>query len=371
MARRASTASPLGVIPYGRQSIGDDDIAGVVATLSGDWLTQGPRCGELEEALAATVHARYAVAFSSGTAALHAAAAVSGLGPGDQAVTSPLSFVASANAARYTGATVTFVDINPETMNLEPERVPPSCRALIAVHYAGLPLDLRGLRFRPRIIIEDAAHALGATTPDGPVGNCAHSDMCTFSFHPVKAITTGEGGAVTTNSPALADALRRFRNHGIARPPHDEGWFYDVSSVGFNYRLTDIQASLGLTQLPKLHRFVARRKELSSRYLTLLSAAPVTLPPLPSPGFRHAWHLFPIRIRNRGRVYERMRAAGVGVQVHYIPIYRHPLYARDGFLASDFPATEAAYAELLSLPLFVDLSERDQDGVMDALRQAL
>ena len=266
------------MIPYGRQTIDDDDIAAVVATLRSDWLTGGPRVDDFEKTLAAYTGARHAVAFSNGTAALHGALATAGIGHGDRVLTSPLSFVASANCARYVGARAGFVDIDPHTLNLDPAKVGP-CDALVAVHYAGLPVDLRALPERPAIIVEDAAHALGARTPDGSVGNCARSDMCTFSFHPVKALTTAEGGAVTTNSDDLADALRRFRSHGTVPKPEHGGWYYEVETLGFNYRLTDLQAALGLSQIPKLDAFVARRNDLAARYRMRLTGLPIELPP--------------------------------------------------------------------------------------------
>lgn len=350
------------MIPYGRQSIDDDDIAAVVDVLRGDWLTQGPHIDEFEEALAASVEARYAVVFANGTAALHAAAAAANLGGGDLVATSALTFVASANCARYVGASVALVDIEEATLNLDPELVPVDADGLVAVHYAGLPLDLTRLPRRPRVVIEDAAHALGATTPDGPVGNCAHSDMCAFSFHPVKAITTGEGGAVTTNSATLADRLRRFRTHGIERRPELGGWYYEVTDMGFNYRLTDLQAALGSSQLKKLPHFVQRRNELAQRYRALLAESGATTPPEPPPGFRHAYHLYPVRVPDRSRVFESMRAAGIGVQVHYVPIYRHPLYEQ-----RRLPVTEKAYEGLLSLPMYPQLTDGQQDRVVACL----
>jgi dTDP-4-amino-4,6-dideoxygalactose transaminase len=225
------------------------------------------------------------------------------------------------------------------------------------VHYAGLPVDLAALRNRPRVVIEDAAHAIGAITPDGPVGNCARSDMTMFSFHPVKTITTGEGGAVTTNSEELADRLRRFRNHGIVRKPE--------------YRMTDLQAALGTSQLGKLERFVTRRNELADRYRELLAGLPIELPPAAPPGWRHGHHLFPVRVPGRANVFDRMRGAGVGVQVHFVPIYRHPLNADLGVDPADFPNTEAAYERLLSLPLFPDLTESEQNEVVARLEFAL
>jgi UDP-4-amino-4,6-dideoxy-N-acetyl-beta-L-altrosamine transaminase len=349
--------------------VDDDDIAAVVAVLKGDWLTQGPHVEEFERALAATVDARFAVAFSSGTAALHGAAAAAGLRPGDVVVTSPLSFAASATCARYVGATPAFVDIDPATLNMDLGRVPAGCAAVVAVHYAGLPVDLSALEQRPPVVIEDAAHALGATTPDGPVGNCARSDMAVFSFHPVKTVTTGEGGAVTTNSPELADRLRRFRNHDIVPKPEGGGWYYEIPSLGFNYRITDLQCALGTAQLGKLTRFVERRRSLADRYRELLAELPLELPPAAPARWSHAYHLFPVQVDGRRAVYDRLRAAGIGTQVHYVPIYRHPLYADLGLDPSSFPNTEAAYARLLSLPLYPDLSHDEQDVVVDALRE--
>ncbi len=369
------TGSALGPIPYGCQTIGDDDVAAVVDVLRGAWLTSGPAVARFEDALCHVTEARHAVAFSNGTAALHGALWAAGLGVGDRVVTSPLSFVASANCARYVGATPAFVDIDPATLNLDVASVG-TCDALVAVHYAGLPVDLSALPVRPRVVVEDAAHALGARTPDGPVGNCARSDLCTFSFHPVKAITSGEGGAVTTNSDELAARLRQFRSHGmVAKPdePGEGGWYYEVETLGFNYRITDLQCALGVTQLAKLSRFVTRRNELAARYRELLADVPgIVLPPAArGAGWRHAYHLFPVRVPERRRVYDELHAAGIRVQVHYVPIYRHPLYADCGVTSAEFPETERAYAGLLSLPMYPSLTDTDQDRVVDALRRAL
>lgn len=355
------------MIPYGRQSVDEDDIAAVVAVLRGDWLTQGPHVEAFEQALAATVDARHAVAFANGTAALHGACAAAGLGPGDRVATSTLSFVASANCARYVGAGVELLDIDPATLNVDPAAVPAGLDGLVAVHYAGLPVDLASLPHRPRVVIEDAAHAVGACTPDGPVGSCARSDLCCFSFHPVKTITTGEGGAVTTNDDALAEALRRFRSHGMVRQPERGGWFYEVAELGFNYRLTDLQAALGTSQLAKLDGFIAARERIARRYDERLADLPVVRPPGAPEGFVHGRHLYPVRVPDRDHVYERMRAAGIGVQVHYVPIHRHPLHAGRG----TFPAADKAYAELLSLPLHPSLSDADQDRVIDVLAASL
>ncbi len=355
------------MIPYGRQSVDEDDIAAVVEVLNGDWLTQGPHVEEFESAFAARVEARHAVAFANGTAALHGACVAGGLGPTDVVATSTLSFVASANCARYVGATVRLLDVDPHTLNLDPTAVP-DVDGLVAVHYAGLPVDLARLGRRPRIVIEDAAHAVGASTPDGPVGNCAHSDACCFSFHPVKSMTTGEGGMVTTNDDEFAARLRRFRHHGIRPRPDVGGWAYDIDEMGYNARLTDIQAALGRSQLRKLDGFIARRRELAARYHDLLGDAPVNLPAPAPAGFGHGQHLFPVRVAARDDVYRSLRAAGIGVQVHYVPIHRLSLYADAG---ESLPTADAAYAGLLSLPLYPDLTHAEQDQVIRSLRAAI
>jgi dTDP-4-amino-4,6-dideoxygalactose transaminase len=353
------------VIPYGRQHVDDDDIAAVVAVLRGDWLTQGPHIELFEQRLALTVDARHAIAFSSGTAALHAATLAAGLRPGDRVATSTLTFSASAACALYVGATPTLVDIDPRTLNLDANRLPP-CEALVAVHFAGLPMDLSSLPHRPQVVIEDAAHALGATTPDGPVGNCARSDMCMFSFHPVKAVTTGEGGAITTNDDDLAARLRHVRHHGIRHTPERGAWFYDVETLGHNFRLTDIQAALGSSQLKKLRKFVSRRQDIANRYRVGLDGSGVILPPGPPTDTTHAYHLFPVQVPERARIFDGMRAAGIGVQVHYVPLHRHSLYAPFA-VADDYPFAEAAFAGLLSLPLFPDLTDDDVDRVVNTL----
>ena len=355
------------MIPYGHQSVDEDDVAAVVAILGGDWLTQGPAVAEFEVAFASRVQAAHAVAFANGTAALHAACAAAGIGPGDTVATSTLSFVASANCARYVGADVRLLDIDPDTLNLDPADVPP-VDALVAVHFAGLPVDLRRLRHRPHVVIEDAAHAVGATTPDGPIGNCAHSDLCCFSFHPVKTITTGEGGMVTTNDAQLAERLRRFRHHGIEARPSDGAWAYDVVETAYNYRLTDLQAALGTSQLGKLDGFLARRDAIAHRYASELGDTSVTLPPVAPDGFRHGRHLFPVRVPERRAVFDALRAAGIGVQVHYVPIHHLTAYAG---AAGAWPHADTAYEGLLSLPLYPDLTDAQQTRVIAGLRAAL
>ncbi len=364
------------MIPYGRQSIDEHDIEAVVAVLRSDWLTQGPAVEAFEADLAERVEARHAVVFANGTAALHGAMAAGGIGPGDRVLTSPLSFVASANCGRFVGADVGFVDIDPATWNIDLDAVT-ACDALVAVHYAGLPVELDELERRgnrPRLVVEDACHALGARTPSGPVGNCAHSDMTVFSFHPVKTITTGEGGAVTTNSDELADALRRFRCHGMVRRPELGGWYYEIDELGYNYRMTDLQAALGRSQLAKLGSFVAMRNALADRYRRRFAefAPPgLVLPPAPAPDTRHAYHLFPVLVSDRNHVYDQLRELGIGAQVHYLPIYRHPLYARAGFDPASFPVTEHVFHGVLSLPLHPTLTRSEQDTVIEAVVRVL
>jgi perosamine synthetase len=358
-------------ITYGRQSVDEADIESVVRVLRGDWLTQGPTIESFEAAVADYVGARHAVAFSNGTAALHGAAAAAGLGPGDTLVSSPLTFMASVNCARFVGATPALVDIDRHTWNLDLDLLPDAADAVVAVHYAGLPVDLRAMGRRPRIVIEDAAHALGASTPDGRVGNCARSDMCCFSFHPVKPITTAEGGMVTTNDDALADRLRRFRNHGIIRRPDMGAWYYEIDEVGYNYRLTDVQAALGQSQMAKLDAFIERRNAIADRYRLLLADVPCGLPPAAPDGFVHGYHLFPILVAERRRVFDGLREAGVGVQVHYVPVHHHPVSRDIGLSPGDLPVCDEVYEQLISLPIHPSLSDDDQDYVVDCLRRFL
>jgi len=357
------------VIPYGRQTIEDDDIAAVAATLTTDWLTQGPTIEDFEADLVRLTGAEHAVAYCNGTAALHGATFAAELGPGDMLHTSSLSFAASANCARYVGADVGFVDIDPTTLNMDLGAVPHGIDALVPVHFAGLPLNLSGLTNRPRVIIEDAAHAIGASTPSGPVGNCAHSDMTVFSFHPVKTITTGEGGAVTTNDASLAERLRRFRHHGITRVPDKGAWYFEINELGMNYRLTDMQAALGRTQLKKLNRFITTRHELAERYDRLLVDLALTLAPAAPAGCTHGHHLYPILVQERDRVFTYMRDHGIGVQVHYVPIHRQPVYA--DVASEHLVNTNKIYEQIVSLPLYPSLTTAEQDKVVSTLADAI
>lgn len=355
-------------IPYGRQTIEDDDIEAVVAALRGDFLTTGPAVSRFEDAVADYVGARHAVTFANATAALHAACAAAGLGPGDRVCTSPLTFVASANCARYVGADVVLSDIDEATLNIDLASLPTDIDALVAVHFGGLPVDLAALTKRPRIVIEDAAQALGAWTPDGPVGNCAHSDMTSFSFHPVKPITTGEGGLVTTNNDELAARLRRFRSHGTIPTPERGGWSYDAIELGYNYRLTDIQAALGHNQMKKIDRFIQRRQELAARYDSALAGRDLRIAPQAPDGFGHGYHLYTVRVPNRRRVYEMLREVGILTQVHYVPIHHHTTFA---YLHASLPICDSVYEQILTLPLFPTLTDADQDRVIEALAEVL
>jgi len=376
-------------LPYGRQDIDEADIAAVVEVLKSDWLTQGPTGERFEKAFAEFCGARFAVAVSSGTAALHLAALAAGFGPGDEVVTSPITFVATANAVVYTGARPVFADIDPDTANLDPgaaaARITPRTRALMPVHFAGQPADMAAfsrLAEKNRLtIIEDAAHALGATYEvDGrtfKVGSCAHSRMTIFSCHPVKHIATGEGGVITTNDKDLAERLKRLRTHGITRNPElltrSEGpWYYEMQELGFNYRLTDIQAALGLSQLKKADRFIARRRALAARYNKAFDDIPAIMPLVQKNGTDSSWHLYVIRIRGleRRAFFTALRAAGLGVNVHYIPVHLQPWYRKNlGSGPGALPVAETYYREAVSLPLFPALSDAESERVVETVRE--
>jgi UDP-4-amino-4,6-dideoxy-N-acetyl-beta-L-altrosamine transaminase len=383
------------MIPYGRQAITEADIAAVTAVLRSDFLTQGPAVPRFEQAVAAYCGAAHAVAVNSATSALHLACLALGLGSGDWLWTSPNTFVASANCARYCGARVDFVDIDPRTYNLDPaalaakleaaERQGRLPKVVVPVDFAGQPCDLAAIATLARRygfrVIEDASHAIGGRYMSEPIGNGRHTDITVFSFHPVKLITTGEGGLATTNDPDLAARMARLRSHGISRDPTEmqgriqgelEGpWYYQQLELGFNYRLTDIQAALGHSQLQRLDDYVARRQHLATRYDRMLAALPLRLP-YRDPAHRSALHLYPVQVPgDRRRVFDALRQAGIGVNVHYIPVHTQPDYARFGFQSGDFPVAEAYYERAISLPLYPLLTEVEQDQVVAALRDAL
>jgi perosamine synthetase len=370
-------------IPYGRHVIDDADVAAVVDVLRGDWLTTGPLVPRFEEAFARYVGAKNAVAVSNGTAALHLCMLAAGIGPGDEVIVAALTFAASANCARYVGATVVFADVDENTLTIDPRHVAslitPRTRAIVAVDYAGLPCDLAALRQladrHGLILVEDACHAVGARYRDRPVGAIAH--LTAFSFHPVKHMTTAEGGAVTTDDDALAGRVRRLRSHGIAtdhRQRELQGtWRYDMVDLGYNYRLTDIQCALGLSQLAKMPAAIERRRSIARRYGDELRALPQLVLQAEPSDRQHAWHLYPIRVQNddpaaaRQRIFDGMRAARIGVNVHYIPVYMHSYYRSLGYAEGLCPVAERAYSALLSLPMWHGLSDADQTRVIRRL----
>ena len=386
-----TTALPF--LPYGRQSIDDPDIAAVLEVLKSDYLTQGPAVERFENSVQSACGAGYGVAVSSGTAALHTALKILGVGHGDRVWTSPITFVASANAARYCGAAVDFVDIDPRTANLSPEKLAEKLKAaeksgtlpkvVIPVHFGGQSCamdEIHGLATRYSFrIVEDAAHALGGAYMGEPVGSCRWSDIVTHSFHPVKIITTGEGGMLTTNDAELAWRAATFRTHGITREParmHGESdgpWYYQQLQLGYHYRMTDIQAALGCSQMQKLNAFVTRRTEVAALYDAALHDLPLS-PLARDPRCRSAWHLYVVRCnqesmggKTRRAIFEKLRAAGIGVNVHYIPVHLQPDYRRLGFGPGMFPEAEKYYSECLTLPLFPGMTGDDVGRVKSAL----
>jgi UDP-4-amino-4,6-dideoxy-N-acetyl-beta-L-altrosamine transaminase len=378
----------MSFLPYGRQDINDTDVAAVAAALRAALITQGPMVDEFEQALAQRVGARHAVAFNSGTAALHAAYAAAGIGPGKAVVTSPITFVATANASLYLGGNVIFADIDPRSGLIDPELVDQCTdhriRVVAPVHFGGEVANLQELvaiaEARRWLIVEDAAHALGATyRADGrwhQVGACDHSDLCCFSFHPVKQITTGEGGAVTTNDEELYQRLKRFRTHGITRATpelerSDGPWYYEQHELGYNYRITDFQCALGLSQLDRLEPFLARRRQIAGWYRDRLQDVP-EVEPLERPEWsRGAHHLFVVLVppERRLAIYHRLYEHGIGANVHYIPVYSQPYYRKHGFAHTSFRGAETYYSAAITLPLFSAMTEADVDRVVGALRQ--
>ncbi len=383
-------------LPYGRQSLDADDIAAVVEVLHSDYLTQGPAVARFEQAVAGWCGARHGVAMANGTATLHLAAKALGLGHGDWLWTSPITFVASANAGRYCGAQVDFVDVDPGTVNLCPDRLADKLtraekdgrlpKVVVPVHFAGQPcamdrIHALALKYGFRIL-EDAAHALGGSYRGERIGNCRWSDAVSHSFHPVKIVTSGEGGMITTNDDELAWRIGTLRTHGITRDAdrmvgESHGpWYYQQLELGYNFRMTDLQAALGASQMGKLERFAARRRELADRYDRALAGLPLR-PLARDPHGVSGWHLYMIRLdlaairRTRREVFESLRAQGIGVNVHYIPVHLQPDYAKLGFTAGMFPEAERYYEEAITLPLFPAMQDADVERVRAALVQAL
>ncbi|MBX3503981.1 MAG: UDP-4-amino-4,6-dideoxy-N-acetyl-beta-L-altrosamine transaminase [Parvibaculum sp.] len=390
------------MIPYGRQSIGDDDVRAVTDALTSGWLTQGPAVPRFEDALCKAAGAAHAVAVTNATSALHMACLALGLGPGDIGWTAPNTFVASANCILYCGAEVDFVDIDPVTRNMSVAALETKLekakqdgklpRVVIPVHFAGHSCDMAAIGalsekygFR---VIEDASHAIGGAYEGKPVGDCRYSDITVFSFHPVKIVTTGEGGAALTQNERLARKLRLLRSHGITRehralPAQNAGdWYYEQQMLGYNFRMTDIQAALGASQMTRLGAFIETREALAARYDTLLKDLPLRLPARETK-VRSAWHLYVVEIEGgqdtapedhgaeRARIFARMREAGIGVNVHYIPVHWQPWYRDLGFRPGDFPAAETYYRRALTLPLFASLTHEEQDYVVKRLGEAL
>ena len=380
------------LIPYGSQAVSEADIAAVEAVLRSDFLTQGPVVPKFEAAVAQRVAAAHGVATNSATSALHIAVAALGVGPGDWLWTAPITFVASANCGVYCGAHIDFVDIEPGTFNMCPnalraklEATPEARRpkVIVPVHMAGQSPKMEEIAALGRehgfAIVEDASHAIGAFHGGHPVGACTHSDIAVFSFHPVKIVTSAEGGMAMTQNAELAARMARLRTHGITREPElmsedSHGpWYYQMLELGWNYRMTEIQAALGLSQMDRLDAFVTRRRDLAARYDQLLAGLPIDLPER-TVGAMSSWHLYIVRLRDEARhraVFEQLRADGLGVNLHYIPVHLQPYYRAFGFGPGDFPASENYYKRAISIPLFPGMTDADQDRVDAALGRAL
>lgn len=369
------------MIPYGKQTIEQDDIQAVVDVLQSDFLTTGPKIAEFEQTVADYVGAKYAVAISNGTSALHAACFAAGIGPGDEVITTPLTFAASANCVLYCGGTPVFADVDPKTYNIDPEdiqrKITDRTKAIIAVHLAGQPCDMDAIHSIARehglIVIEDGAHALGSVYKGKKVGSM--SDMTTFSFHPVKPITTGEGGMIVTDNEDFYKKMILFRSHGITRDDsmmtrNDGPWFYQQFNLGYNYRITDIQCALGCSQMKKLDRFLARRKEIVARYNEAFADCDNIITPYQLSDTESGWHLYIVQVKkcDRRQVFENMREKGIGVNVHYIPVYMHPYYQEHGYENVHCANAEEIYSHIISLPLYPGLTSEQQDYVIDTLK---
>lgn len=368
-------------IPYSRQDIDEDDIQAVVEVLHSDFLTTGSMVEEFEKKVAEYTGAKYAVAVSSGTAALHAACYAAGIGKGDEVITSSITFAASANCVIYCGAKPVFADINPVTYNIAPEdirrKINRRTKAIIPVHYTGQPCDMDEIHAIARennlVVIEDAAHAMGASYNGEKIGML--SDLTTFSFHPVKHITTGEGGMITTNQAAFYKRLKLFRSHGITRDiglmqSSEGGWYYEQLELGYNYRITDFQCALGISQLRKLDASVKRRIEIAHRYDEALKEVKGITTPAQVLGRQNSYHLYVIQVKHipREEAFNRLRSAGIGVNVHYIPVYKHPFYQTHGYRGVSCPNAEAFYSHVISLPMYASLTDQQQEYVIEQVR---
>lgn len=378
------------LLPYGHQWIDEKDIKAVSEVLRSDWMTQGPKVTEFEKKFASYVGAHYAVAVNSGTAALHAACFAAQIEKEDEVITTPITFVASANCVLYQGGTPVFADIDADTLNIDPveikKKINHKTKALIPVDFTGLPVDLKEIQEIARqnnlIIIEDASHALGATYKDRKIGSI--SDMTIFSFHPVKHITTGEGGMITTNNNEYYERLKLFRTHGITKDKdkllnYDGPWYYEMQELGYNYRLTDFQCALGLSQLKKINRIIQRRREIIKKYNSEFKDIPeIKIPEISQADSNPSWHIYIIQVsleklkEGRREIFEALQAENIGVNVHYIPVHLQPYYQkRFGYRFGDFPRSESYYSRAITLPVFPKMSDKDIDDVVKAMKKVI
>jgi len=374
-----------GLLPYGRQWIDDEDIASIIEVLKSDWITQGPEIDGFEKKVAEYCDARYAVAVCNGTAALHAACAVAGISNGDEAITTPITFAATANAILYCGGKPVFADIRDDTGNIDPgdieRRISPRTRAILPVDFAGHPADLDEITAIAKrnglVVIEDACHALGAEYKGNKIGSLA--DMTAFSFHPVKHITTGEGGMILTNNEEYYEKLKIFRHHGITKPDSDKGpWHYEIHNIGYNFRITDFQCAIGISQLKKLDRFVNRRREIANQYNEAFDGMPEIITPVEISGVMAAYHIYVIQLRlgmlkaGRREIFEALRAENIGVNVHYMPLHLHPFYKNKfGYREGEYPKAEKYYERAITLPIFPRMTDADIRDVVEAVKKVI
>lgn len=373
-------------LSYGKQQIDEDDIAAVVETLRSPFLTQGPKVEEFERAVANYVGAKYAVSFSNGTAALHGACHAAGIGEGDEAITTPITFAATSNAILYCGGTPVFADIDEHTYNIDPKeiekKITAKTKAILPVDFTGQPVDIDAIMAIAKkhnlVVIQDGAHSLGADYKGFKVGSQA--DMTMFSFHPVKPITTGEGGIITTNSAEFYEKLKQFRSHGISKTPYVQAqgdWYYEMTELGYNYRMTDIQAALGLSQLKKLDSFIEKRREIAAMYTEQLADVPGVILPEQLNETASGWHLYMIQLddqvvrKSRREIFDEMRALNIGVHVHYIPVYWHPYYQELGYEKGMCPIAEGWYEQALTLPVFPGMRNDDVIFVVASLKEVI